>query len=759
MTSRLYPLVLLLTGLAFQGCDTGRTLAKNGTSDYRIVVSANSSFSTAHGTGELKKFLEEITGADIPVVSDLEPLTKHEIIVGNNSHLEQICPGIDFEALGDEGYVIKTVGRHIVIAGGELRGNMYGVYGFLEDHLGCRWFTPEVSRIPAIPHLKIPEIDETVVPVLEYREPYIFDAKDGNWAARNRMNRNTFNGTLRERHGGQIEWVPGFFVHTFERLVPKAKYFSMHPEYFSLVNGVRMKELSQLCCTNEDVIRIVTDGVIKAFKENPGAKILSVDQNDCFNYCECDNCSELAEREGSQIAPVLLMVNKVADEVGKYFPDRAVVTLAYQWTRHAPKTMKPRGNVIIRLCSIECCFTHPLNMCDNENNISFTKDLVDWSGISQRLWVWNYTTDFSHYLLPFPNLRVRNDNLKLFVKNHVTGMFQQDTPNIPHGEFSELGAYLHAKMLWNPDYDEDTAINEFLDAYYGDASVHMRAYLDFIHDKAERENIHMICYEPPETALLDDSYFAFSDSLWAASEQAVADKPEILDRVQASRLSPEYAYLARGINDKVYRVDQEKLTVGIDTDYMKRLDDFCQKCERFGIEVLNEGGLTLDQFRKRITDAVPSRKFTFLKPVTVQGTSPGIAWNYYSPGWTHNPQFDSVKPAITGISEQFTLPGHEPNELFGVVYEGYIAIPEDAVYTFYTFSDDGSMLYIDGELIVDNGGRHAMEERIGFAALRKGLHSIKVSWFNGAGGLGLDVFIKGPGLKKQRIPVSMIFHK
>ena len=69
------------------------------------------------------------------------------------------------------------------------------------------------------------------------------------------------------------------------------------------------------------------------------------------------------------------------------------------------------------------------------------------------------------------------------------------------------------------------------------------------------------------------------------------------------------------------------------------------------------------------------------------------------------------------------------------------------------------MLYIDGELIVDNGGRHAMEERIGFAALRKGLHSIKVSWFNGAGGLGLDVFIKGPGLKKQRIPVSMIFHK
>ena len=267
MGLKIIPLALLFSGFFLQGCDTGLTLAKKGHSDYRIVVSANSSFSTAHGTGELKKFLEEITGADIPVVSDLEPMTKHEIIVGKNSHLEQIAPDIDFEALGDEGYVIKTVGRHIIIAGGELRGNMYGVYGFLEDHLGCRWFTPEVSRIPSNPHLKLPEIDETVVPVLEYREPYIFNAKDGNWAARNRMNRNTFDGTLRERHGGQIEWVPGFFVHTFERLVPKAKYFSSHPEYFSLVNGVRMKGLSQLCCTNEDVIRIVTEGVIKVLKK------------------------------------------------------------------------------------------------------------------------------------------------------------------------------------------------------------------------------------------------------------------------------------------------------------------------------------------------------------------------------------------------------------------------------------------------------------------------------------------------------------
>lgn len=73
---------------------------------------------------------------------------------------------------------------------------------------------------------------------------------------------------------------PVFAHHTFERLVPKAKYYDTHPEYFSLVSGVRMKEVSQLCCTNEDVIRIVTDGVLKAFRENPQAKILSIGQID-----------------------------------------------------------------------------------------------------------------------------------------------------------------------------------------------------------------------------------------------------------------------------------------------------------------------------------------------------------------------------------------------------------------------------------------------------------------------------------------------
>ena len=130
-------------------------LAEGGQSAYRIVVADNASPSTRHGAEELQIFLEQMTGAKLPIISDQQPLGPREIILGENAHLAKMNSKFDFQALGNEGYVIRTVGPHLVIAGGALRGNMYGVYGLLEDHLGCRWFAAGVSRIPILSLLAI----------------------------------------------------------------------------------------------------------------------------------------------------------------------------------------------------------------------------------------------------------------------------------------------------------------------------------------------------------------------------------------------------------------------------------------------------------------------------------------------------------------------------------------------------------------------------------------------------------------------------
>lgn len=518
-------------------------LADRGQTAYRIVVADGASPSTKHGAEELQRFLEQMSGAKLPIVSDREPLVATEIIVGDNAHLKQLNAPLVLASLGGEGYVIRTAGQRLIIAGGAQRGNLYGVYGFLEDHLGCRWFTPDVSRIPKRTRLTIGPINDRQTPVFEYREPYVDDCRDPDWCARNRMN--SSNSELDARHGGRVRFADGFFVHTFDRLVPSGKYFAQHPEYFSMILGRRKKDRSQLCCTNRDVIRLCTEGVLQAMREQPGATVFSVSQNDCYNSCQCPACRDLSQREGSEMAPVLQLVNQVAEAAEKQFPKKIIETLAYQWTRHPPKTIRPRRNVIVRLCSIECCFSHPLATCDSKQNREFRADLDAWARVAPRLWVWDYTTDFSQYLLPFPNLRARSENARFFAEHRVKGLFEQDTYNTPEGEFSELGGYVSAKCLWNPNCDANVAIREFLAAYYGPAAEPIATYINLLHEYAERQNIHVGCYADTNSSHLSNALLAAADPLWQQAESRVIGNRVLSRRVRMARLSVDFAILER----------------------------------------------------------------------------------------------------------------------------------------------------------------------------------------------------------------------
>jgi hypothetical protein len=518
-------------------------LAENGQSSYQIVVADGASPSIKHGAEELQMFLRQISGAKLPIVDDQQPLGPKEIILGQNAHLEKLGVAIDFASLGQEGYVIRTVGDHLIIAGGPVRGAMYGVYGFLEDHLGCRWFAPGVSRIPKSARLAIDSIDDRQVPALEYREPYVYECTDGDWCARNRMN--SSSGRLDAQHGGKVQFGGGFFVHTFSRLVPPEKYFKDHPEYFSLVNGQRQSGYAQLCCTNEDVIRICTEEILKAMRAQPEATVFSVSQNDCDQHCRCPRCQELAKREGSDGAPVLQLVNRVAEAAEREFPDKIVETLAYQWTRHPPKTLRPRPNVVIRLCSIECCFSHPLATCTSSSNQAFRADMEGWAKVAPRLWVWDYTTDFAYYLMPFPNQRVIGPNIRYFVAHNVKGIFEEDVGDTPDSELASLGGYVMAKCLWNPNCDANRAMNEFLAGYYGRAARPIRAYIDLLHDYAEQNHIHVRLYTRLDSRHLTDELLMKASQQWQEAERLAAGRPEVLRRVRLSRMSVDYAILER----------------------------------------------------------------------------------------------------------------------------------------------------------------------------------------------------------------------
>jgi hypothetical protein len=340
-------LSLLLVSAAFGQI----RLVEGGKSSYTIVIAQDASPAERRAAEELQRFLAEISGARLPIASDSGGPRGNLVLVGRSRVLTKRHPGIPFDTLGAEGFALKTAGRDLVIVGGRPRGTLYAAYAFLEA-IGCRWFTPEVSRIPKTHTLTVGPLDETQKPAFEYREPYFTEALDKDWAVRNRTNGNFQH--LDESTGGKVQYYP--FVHSFYQMIPPEKYFRDHPEYFSLIDGKRRTDRAQLCLTNPETLRVAVQNVLGWIGQHPEATIYSVSQNDWEGWCECDRCRRVEEEEGGQHSgPLLRFVNALAAEVEKRYPDKLVDTLAYWYTENPPLRARPRPNVRIRLCPIGVC--------------------------------------------------------------------------------------------------------------------------------------------------------------------------------------------------------------------------------------------------------------------------------------------------------------------------------------------------------------------------------------------------------------------
>jgi len=157
-----------------------------------------------------------------------------------------------------------------------------------------------------------------------------------------------------------------------------------------------------------------------------------------------------------------------------------------------------------------------------------------------------------------------------------------------------------------------------------------------------------------------------------------------------------------------------------------------------------------------------SATFTKANPtpaVKVDGLVSGIQYVYYEGDWNVLPDFTKLKPVKQGTLAAFDLSPRNLPEYFGLEYTGYVQVPEEGVYAFFTDSDDGSRLYIGDKMIVDNDGLHGMVEERGVIALSAGLHPIRVQFFQKSGGRDLKVSFEGPSGEKQVIPGTMLFHQ
>ena len=471
-----------LTTVAF--CGWGET----------VVLPANPTAVERTAAKELAEALTRITGANY-VVSAEGTVERPDYAVGETAAAKKLAAANGWGAYEVDEVRRGTLDGTVVLSGDAQRGVIYAVDTFLEDVAGVRWWTPDASEYPNRPGWKpSPLKPYRYAPQFKFRETFYHSTLfDADFKVRMKNNCTSFTryivppmkeAFVPPEKGGNHKLV--FFpvrrsaYHSFFMIIPPAEYFKDHPEWFSLVKGERVgsrdnnnwsKCRGQLCLTNEEMFREFVKNTKRFLRENPDCDSIQVTQND-WNHgvCECEKCKAFYDREGAVSGLYIDFANRVAAEVEKEFPNVFIDTFAYQFTRKAPKTVKPRKNVLVRLCDIECAFNRPLakSPADYRDNVSFMRDIRDWSRVAKgNLYIWDYQANFTSYMLPHPNLHVFADNIRTFAQYGAVGIFEQGDAMCPAGDFAPLKQYVTSHLLWDPSRDWVRLADDFIVGYYG----------------------------------------------------------------------------------------------------------------------------------------------------------------------------------------------------------------------------------------------------------------------------------------------------
>jgi hypothetical protein len=551
---------------------------------YRIVLPASPTQYESKASEVLQTILLEISGAALPIVSANEARSRYEVVLGQNERLDELNLNINFNALKEDGFVIKTDSARLIIAGGNEKGTLYGVYTFLEDHLNCRMYTPKVKVIPKKDRIVLGKINDTQIPVIGFRDTHYRVTWDEEYSAWHKLDH--------DKDGGRTDW--GMWVHTFNELVPPDVYYKDHPEYYAEVKGERIP--TQLCLTNADALNVTVQNLRRKIAQNPNALYWSVSQNDNRDFCTCEKCKAIDDREGSPSGSIISFVNQVADQ----FPDKMISTLAYEYGRHAPRTLRPRSNVNIMLCSIEAYRDKPIT--EDPKSVDFVKDVEDWGKIASDIIIWDYVIQFDNLISPFPNLHVLKPNIQFFAKQGVNAMFEQGNREVG-GEFAELRAYLISKLLWKPEANVDTLMNDFLRGYYGAAAKPIRQYIDEMREALIKSGQPLRIFGTPNdaaTSYLTPALIQRYELLFDEAERYVADSAEVLERVRIARLPLEFAIMEQA--KKTFAGDGgvfEKVNGEwkVRTSIRAKIDPFTDLCIRQGVTQVKEWSTSPEEYR------------------------------------------------------------------------------------------------------------------------------------------------------------------
>lgn len=526
-------------------------LSEGGTAVLPIILGADISVPERTAASELKAYLEEVTGATFPLREETAGGDlRAGIHVGRTRFAA--AQGIDPAGLGAEEWVIRVVEGSLILAGGRPRGVLYAVYRFLEEEVGVHWWNPWEESVPSLPRLAVTDLDLRGRPVFPYRDIYMLYGNDGGrFAARNRLNRDG-DRRISGEVGGCMDYGPPYHVHTFYLYLPPKQYFASHPEYYSLIKGERCAERHQLCLTNPEVRRLMIEKLRQYVESSrqaaraegrPAPLVFDISQNDWYGACQCEPCQAVVTEEGGECGLLLQFLNHISDAVRPDYPGIFLDTLAYQYTQDPPATVRPRDNIIVRLCDTTSNFTRPITAPDNK---SFHDILTSWSKIARNLRIWDYAVTYAPPRgLPFPSEQTYATDYRFYAAHNVEGVFTEHEYTAI-ADMRDLKVWLMMKLLEDPRRDYEELRRVFTDGFYGPAGALMRRYRDRLAAAAERRPSHVgMSTGLSGFGFVDLEFVLEAQEFFDAAEETAAGDSRLLRRVRHARLSLDRATVVR----------------------------------------------------------------------------------------------------------------------------------------------------------------------------------------------------------------------
>lgn len=498
----------------------------------------------------------------------------------------------------DRGYSIVCNGENIEITGSDLSQAVRGMYAFLEKFGGIRCYTSKLIKytqdcitVPADTNYKYS-------PSFEYTETDWLSPRDLQYSLFNGLNGGDYR-VIPDEYGGTTDYISGFAHTLTSQFCSKEKYFEEHPEYFALYHGIRTD--SQLCLTNPEVKEIIKDEVFSLLKEkhNPDRElqIISLTQADNIFFCTCPRCKEVDKKYGSHAGSVIELANYIAKSVKEAgYSNVAVDTFAYQYTRTPPVGITLEDNVIVRLCSFECCFSHALDDSSCKSNKAFLEDLEGWSKICNRIYVWDYCTDFNNWTGIFPDFGTLGRNMQIFKEHNVKGVYEEGNYSMKtEAEFGELRSYLISRLFVDPYADTDKLMQDFCNAYYGDGGKYVYDFLRLITQNASEK--HLCIYQSMRQTLeLSDKEIRHCDELWQQAKATA--QGDALDNVLHSEISWRWWKMKNRKSEFLspfkYKAEKEKLMTDIENFGIDRIYETDDEVRNFFVSLF--WGLYVSQY-------------------------------------------------------------------------------------------------------------------------------------------------------------------